>query len=259
MTKYTSGADALNALNATNEGNGGNSAEFASFKTGTVYKVRVMSAFDLIRFFSYGIYKKVNSFSAANPSTLNKNGFPESNLTSWDRAWKHYQDEKKAAADRGDAKAEEAAKQEAAKYRVKERYALGFINLETGEPIIVDLSKPQATTVHAVIKKQEKKLGRIAFELEKSGSGTSTVVSLTPLIDMEEDLTEVERKHFAAQDGKEFDMSLFDGLIYEADEKEMLENLVAAGFDLALIGESLGGGSQTAADEELSAEENFGF
>lgn len=100
MTKYTSGADALNALNATNEGGGGgNSAEFASFKTGTVYKVRVMSAFDLIRFFSYGIYKKVNSFSAANPSTLNKNGFPESNLTSWDRAWKYYQDQKKAAAD----------------------------------------------------------------------------------------------------------------------------------------------------------------
>ncbi|KLK98053.1 hypothetical protein XJ18_17640 [Bacillus pumilus] len=257
MTKYTSGADALNALNATNEGGGGgNSAEFASFKTGTVYKVRVMSAFDLIRFFSYGIYKKVNSFSAANPSTLNKNGFPESNLTSWDRAWKYYQDQKKAAADRGDAKAEEAAKQEAAKYRVKERYALGFINLETGQPIIVDLSKTQATTVHAVIKKQEKKLGRIAFELEKSGSGTNTVVSLTPLIDMEEDLTEAERKHFADQDGKEFDMSLFDGLIYEADEKEMIENLVAAGFNLALIGESLDGGAE---DVELPAGENFEF
>lgn len=239
MAQYSAGTAALDALNQTNDG-GGSGAEFASFKTGTTYKVRVLGAADLIRFYSYGIFKKVNSFVAQNPSVKNAKGFAVENFTPWDLASNYYADLKKQAEEAGNAAKAEDYKAEAGKYRAKERFALGFIDLTTGEPIIVDLSKKQAQGVHAVIKKQEKKLGRLAFELAKDGSGTSTVVSLSPIIDMDEDLTDKERENFAKYDGKEFDMALFDGLLFEADEKQQIENLVAAGFDISLIGLSLG-------------------
>jgi hypothetical protein len=248
MSQFQSGADALNSLNASNEGGNASSAEFASFKTGTTYKVRVLGTADLIRFYSYGIFKKVNSFVAKNPSVKNAKGFAESNFTPWDLASNYYSDLKRKAEDAGQSAKAEEYKAEAGKYRAKERYALGFIDLETGEPIIVDLSRKQAQGVHAVIKKYEKKLGKLAFELSKSGSSTSTVVSLSPVIDMDDDLTDKERENFAKQDEKTFDMTLFDGLLYEADEKQQIENLVAAGFDITLIGLSIGAGADGLSD-----------
>jgi hypothetical protein len=259
--QYQAGADALNSLNAINEGGAGSSAEFASFKSGTSYKVRVMGTADLIRFYSYGIFKKINSFVAKNPSVKNARGFAESNLTPWDKASKYYTDLAFQARDNGDVKKEEEYKAEASKYRAKERYALGFINLEDGAPIIVDLSKKQAQGVHAVIKKNEKKIfaGKAAFELEKNGSSTSTVVMLSPLsLDPEdEELTEKEIANYNKFAGKEFDMSLFEGLLYEAEEKEQIENLVAAGFDISLIGLSIGAKAEDVTpinDDEIATE-----
>ncbi|TFI48167.1 hypothetical protein E4O93_08945 [Diaphorobacter sp. DS2] len=130
---------------------------------------------------------------------------------------------------------------------------MGFIDLATGEPLIVDVSKKQAQALHAVITKFEKKLGKVAFELSKQGSGQSTTVSLTPFIDMDDDLSDKERENFAKYADKEFDMTLFDGLLFEADEKEQLNNLAVAGFDLSLIGESkpAEGSNDGLADEEL--------
>lgn len=235
MTQFQSGADAINALNATNEG-GGSKAEFSPLKSGSSYKVRVLGTSDLIRFYSYGIFKVINSFTAKNPSVKNARGFAESNLTPWDLAAKYYQDKKFAAEDAGQSAQAEKFGIEASKYRAKERYALGFIDLATGEPIIVDLSKKQAQGVHAVITKNAKKLDKVAFELSKQGSGTSTTVMLSVIFDLDEDLSDKERDNFAKLAGAEFDMTLFDGLLYEADDAEQIENLVRAGFDPSLIG-----------------------
>ncbi len=240
MSQYQAGADALDALNATNEGGASNKTEFASFKSGTAYKVRVLGTSNLIRYYGYGIYKKVNSFVAKNPSKKNAKGFPVDDLTPWDKAFQYYQDLKFKARDAGDSKAEEEYGNLAYQFKPKERFALGFIDLATGEPIIIDLSKKQAQAVHAVINKNAKKLDKVAFELSKNGSGQATTVMLNIIFDFDEDLSEKERENFAKFDGKEFDMTLFDGLLYEADEKEQIDNLVAAGFDITLIGMSIG-------------------
>jgi hypothetical protein len=208
----------------------------------------VLSTDNLISFYSYGIFKKVKSFVAKNPSVKNARGFAESNFTPWDLASNLYGELRKKAEDAGQTAKVEEYKAEAGKYRAKERFAFGFIDLTTGEPTIVDLSKKQAQGVHGVITKYASKLGKLAFELSKNGSSTSTVVTLSPVIDMDEDLSDAERANFAKHDGKEFDMSLFDGLLYEADETQMTENLVAAGFDIGLIGLSLGA-SNTQTDE----------
>src|SRR5699024_6057010 len=223
MSKYQAGADALSVLNQTDDG--GNSQEFAGFKSGTKYTVKVLGTADLITFYSYGIFKQVNSFVAKNPSKKSARGNPVEDYTPWDLAWKYHADKSEEFGDKHS--------QEAYKYKPKQRFAMGFIDLDTGEPIIIDLSKNQAQAVHGVIKRSEKRLDRMAFELEKTGASTSTVVSLTPIF--EEDLDEKQAKHFADAP-EEFDMNLFDGLLYEMDDDEQIEKLIEAGFDVSLIG-----------------------
>lgn len=239
MAKYQGGEDALNAL----ETEKGGDIEFYSLRSGTSVKVRVMGLRDMIRFRSYGIFKQVNSFVAEHPSVYSDKDFPKSNLTPWDKAFEHYSN---LAFEETNEKVQKELRQEGRKYIGKDRYALGFIDLSTGLPIIIDFSKKQAKSVHSVFKKNEKKLDKKAFEIEKSGSGTDTVVTATSL-DMD-DLDAKETKNFEKYDGAAFDMSLFESLLYEADEKEQVELLAQAGFDVTLIGYSLNDEEPTAAD-----------
>lgn len=239
MTKYQAGADALDALNASNDG--GNKTEFSKFSSGTTYYVKVLGTADLISFYSYGIFKQVNSFVAKNPSKKTANGFPIENLTPWDKAYKYHKDLSEDFSDHHG--------QEAAKYRPKQRFAMGFYDLDSGEPIIIDVSKAQAQAIHGAIKKFEKRLGKLAFELSKQGTSTSTTVSLTPVLDMDEDLTDKQRANFGKAP-ESFDMSLFDGLLYEADEAEQVELLSKAGFDVSLIGYSKAEQTETTGPDE---------
>lgn len=254
MTQYQTGADALAALTATNEG-GSSGMEFTSFKSGGNFKVRVMGAADLITFRSYGIYKQINSFVAKTPSIYSAKGFPESNLTPWDKASEYYS--KLAFDAEGDADKQKELRAEASKYRGKQRFALGFIDLDTGTPIIIDLSKKQAQAVHTVIKKNEKKLGTKAFELEKTGSDTSTQVIMSPL-DLD-DLTDKQQAKFAEWDEKAFDPQLFEGLLYEADETEQLRLLTQAGFNTALIGYGDATPTQNETGDNIPDEEDLPF
>ena len=242
MSKYISGSDALDSLNQTP--NTESKAEFSKFSSGTTYHVKVLGVADLISFYSYGIYKQINSFVAKNPSKKTPNGYPVENLTPFDKAYLYHKNLSKDFSD--------SHGQEAAKYRAKQRFALGFFDLDSGEPIIIDLSKNQAQAVHGAIKKYEKRLGRIAFELSKEGSGTATAVSLTPVLDMEEDLSDKQRANFDKAP-ESFDMSLFDGLLYEADDDEQIENLIKAGFDVSLIGLEAPAGDENSgiSDEEV--------
>lgn len=225
-SNYVAGADALDVLNQEND-SGGSGAEFSSFKSGTTYFVKVLGASDLIQFFSYGIFGKVNSFVAEKPSKKSKAGNPTEDLTVWDRAWKYHKDLSEEWTD--------AHGSEASKYRPKNRYAMGFFDLESGEPIIIDVSKNQAQAIHGNIKKYEKRIGQMAFELSKQGSGRDTTVSLSPVMFPEEDLSEAQQKNLDKAP-ETFDMSLFDGILFEADESQQIENLMQSGFDISLIG-----------------------
>lgn len=225
MAKFQAGADALNVLNQSDDG--GNKTEFTSFKSGSKYYVKVLGTADLISFFSYGIFGKVNSFVAESPSKKSAKGFPVEDLTPWDKAFKFHRDQSEEFSDKQGV--------EASKYKAKQRFAMGFYDLDSGEPIIIDVSKNQAQAIHGAIQKYEKKLGKLAFELTKQGQSTSTTVSLTPVLDFEDDLTDKQQENFGKAP-EEFDMSLFDGLLYEADETEQLKLLQQAGFDVTKIG-----------------------
>lgn len=263
MSNYESGADALNSLNSEGEG-GGNDAEFAKFNAGTSYTVKVLGTADLIKFYSYGIFKQINSFVAKNPSKKTDKGFPIDNLTSWDMAMKYHADKSEKFGDDDS--------QEAYKYRAKERYAMGFLDVDTGEPIIIDVSKPQALEINGTITEEKDKLDQLTFKLSKTGAGTATKVSLKKYvdvamvdkliaakIDVDDNLTDVQRKNFD-ESPEAFDMTLFEGILYEMDDDEMLEKLVQAGFDVSLIGldapKPEEGGEQ-ASDEGVEPEFEF--
>lgn len=229
MTQFTSGLDALNALNDTNEGGGkgGNSREFTSLKSGSKYIVRVIDKAAVQMAYSYGIFKQVNSFVAKEPSVKSPKGYPIENLTPWDKAWKYHKDLSKDFSDEHG--------QEASKYRPKARFAMAFFDLDSGEYIIVDVSKKQAQAIATVIAKNEAKLSKKAFELEKVGTGKSTSVMLSPL-DLD-DLTDKQRANFDKAPN-EFDHAVFNGIWYEQDETQQVALLRQAGFNPELIGYS---------------------
>jgi len=250
MSQFKKGAAALNALTSQSSGNSPTS-EFAKFNSGTTYKVKVKGTEDIMQYYGYGVFKKVNTFVAKNPSVRNERGFVVENPTPWDKASQYYYDLAKEAEAKGAPEPEvKALRQEGYKYAGKERYAMGFFDLTSGKDIVVDLTRNQAKDVYATILKYEKKLDKVAFELSKTGSRNEAKVTLTPIIDMDEDLTEEERKNFESAIGQPFNHALFDGLLYEADEKEQIESLVAAGFDISLIGLTLGGNSAESNEDD---------
>lgn len=224
MSEVKQGQAALDVLNQSDDdGDKG----YTSFKSGTTYVVKVLGTADLITFFNYGIYGEVDSFVPETPSKKSKKGYPVENLTPWDLAWKYHKDKSEHYQDEHGT--------EASKYRAKQRFAMGFYDLDSGEQVVIDVSKNQAQALHGSIKKYEKKLSKLAFELTKEGKKQNTTVSLTPLLDMDEDLTDKQRKAFDEAPA-EFDAALFEGINYEADYDEQVELLGKAGFDVSLIG-----------------------
>lgn len=238
MTNYTNGTDALNALTET----GGGDNSFTKFNVGSSYRVRALGLSDLFTYIGYGNQKKgVSTFAAKNPSKRDAKGYAVDKLTPWDLAEKHYRLQQFAELDAGNADKAKEFGTLANLYKGSPRFVLGFANIETGDLIAVDLSKAQAQAIHAVIKKYEKKIDKLAFDLTKTNPGSrpqDTKVELAPIIDFEDDLTDKEKAAFRSFDGKEFDKARFDGILYEMEDAEQYESLTQAGFDVKLIGYS---------------------
>lgn len=251
------------ALAPTTGDSGGSASLLTPFPSGTTFKVRVKTneagVYDAIaEYFGYGIFKKVNTFVPKNPAQRNAKGYVTGSPTVWDRASELLYADAKAAKEAGDLAKEDELKKEAALFKGKRKYLLAFANLETGEDIIVDLTPKQKEGVIAVITKYAKKLDKLAFELSKTGESTGTVVTLSPLLDFDEDLTEKERENFAKAGEKPFDFAEFDNTLYIADEEEQIKNLVIAGFDIARLGLSIGAGASNASNSAASAPTDAG-
>jgi hypothetical protein len=240
MSLFTKKGEAA-VTSATTEG-GSVESPIVSFKSGTTYKVRVKAVTDLAEYYGYGIFKKVNTFVPNPPAQRNERGYVVSDATVWDKASDLlYQDAKKAKESGAGEEAVKKIEQEAYNLRGKKRYLRAFGCLETGKDIVIDLSPKQEGVIYAAIKKYEKKLDKVAFEISKSGSGTNALVTFTPVLDMEEDLTEVERNNFDKVAEKLFDHELFETCLFAANSEEQIKNLVISGFDIGRLGLSHGG------------------
>lgn len=218
------------------------SSALYGLKSDTSVKVRVMSTKDIAKVMMHSVYQVFYSTPCAGDDY-----YDEATALL-------YNDAKNAATEK---EAEELKKQ-AGQLRAKPRYLCGFINLETGEPIIVDLSFNQKNVVSAAIKKYEKRLGKLAFELAKSGTGTGTTVTFSPVIDMEEDLTEKERQNFdkVAADYV-IPREYFTKSLYVKKPEEQLEDLRKFGFDISRLQIGEGEAEQEAQKQEADPTLDF--
>ncbi|EAD0633384.1 hypothetical protein NU07_00565 [Listeria monocytogenes] len=230
------GKDAISSLK--NEGQDGETkSKFSPLKSGTTFLVKALPMENIAAYDSYGIFKKVNSFEAANPSVKNAKGFAVDELTPWDLASQYYQNQVNALIDGGKDKEDADVKPlrtKASDYRAKRKYIIPFIDLEAGEVIYIDFTKNQAEVIIEAIETYENK-GRLEttpFELSKTGQKTKAKVSLRPTF--EEDLKGDAVKNFEELSAENVTVN-FDGLTFIADEKAQIESLIASGFDISLI------------------------
>jgi hypothetical protein len=192
------------------------------FKSGTTYKVRLASDKDFVEYHAASVFKVFYTSPVA-PGSLYQQATDAL-----------YADAKKAA-DAGDEAKSEELRDQAYQLKPKPRYLFGFIDLASGEPMIVDTSKAQAKVLIAAIDKYAKKLGKVAFELAKEGKGTSTTVSLSPVLDMDDDLSDAERKNFDEAADKTIADDLFENVLYVKDADEQAQDLTAFGFDTSRL------------------------
>lgn len=267
MSQFKFGMEAIEESN--NAGGGGKANnDFAKLPSGTTLKVKLGGLNAVMRYFGYGVYKRVNTFIAEKPSDRNEKGFVTGNHTPWDLASKYYYDrafkliEGIDNADEVKAIKESAAykkeSSEGYKYSGKPRYAVGLIDIEVGKEIVLDFTKKQfEDVIKPILIKYDNKRDKIAFEISKDGAGTNTKITIMPLLD---DLTDKEQANFDKFVGKEFNVKLFEGLLYEADEKTQIESLVAAGFDITLIGLSIGAKTSEPTDiGDVEETQDFNF
>jgi hypothetical protein len=208
------------------------------FNGGTTLKLRIKSAGDVVEYYAHGLFSpSVKTFAPQVTPERNAKGYVTANPSIWDQASDLLY--KEASAEKDEKKAE-TLRNSAYNLKSKPRYLFAFVNLETGEEAFVDLTKKQADGVLVAVKKYAKKIDTVAFELAKTGASTNTVVSLTPILDMGEDLTDAERANFDKVTAEPFDFAKFEDFVYLADEAEQTTNLVIAGFDIGRLGLSIG-------------------
>lgn len=140
-----------------------------------------------------------------------------------------------------DARKDPAAKaisDDAYTLKAKGRYMIGFFSLDTGEQVIVDVTENQGKEVVKQIEKYASKKDKIAFELYKSGSSTKTTVNLAPVLDMDDDLTDKQRKTFdkLVEDQPKFDDEVYGKIFAPRDHDGQVEDLRKFGFDLSRLG-----------------------
>lgn len=185
-----------------------------SLKSGTSFKVRVPSVDDVVEVYMHSVYDVFYSTPCVTRDDL------------YDQAVELLRGDQKLANDAGDTTLAEQLGKHAYNLTAKPRYLFGFINLEDGEPIIIDLSKKQAQGIITTIKKYEKRLNQLAFEISKTGSGQSTSVTINPLMFLEEDLTEKELKNFKATEGKEVPEEVYENCLYVKQEREIAQDVI---------------------------------
>ncbi len=198
-----------------------------SVKTGKVIKVRALPK-AVVKYFAHSAYKSFYTTPCTKPS-----GKPDLYDAACDLLYK----DAKAAEEAGKSEDEvKAIRDQAYALKAKERYMIGFVNLEDGQPIIVDFTATQGKAIVAVMKKYEKKIDKHAFELTKSGSNTDTKVVFSIVLDAEEDLKAKEFEQFEKSLGFEFPMEAFGEVLQINDKAKQIEDLKAFGFDVSRLG-----------------------
>lgn len=189
------------------------------FKSGTTVKVRVPASRPRASVKMHGAYKVFNSSPCTGADDL------------YCKAAEWYRNEANKAREAGD---EELNKEMYTKYnqlRGKPRVFVGFINLSTGEPIVIDLSTKQYEAIRKPLDKYSKKINDYPFELSKTGSGKDTAITLSIILD-DDELKANEIENFTKSADTDIDKEVFANCLIVHDDETQIKNLTAFGFDI---------------------------
>ena len=182
-------------------------------KPGTSYKVRIPSIEEVAEVYIHSVYEVFYSTPCTRDDL-------------YDKAVDLLYADAKKVQEAGDEEKAKELRRHANALKAKPRYLFGFINLEDGEPMLLDLSKKQAQGVITTIKKYEKRLDQLAFEISKTGSGQSTTVTFNPLMFLDEDLTPQELENFNKSKGKTIPEEVYANCLYVKNRGEQAEDLL---------------------------------
>lgn len=211
------------------------------FSSGKSYNVRVPDPIAFVEYNAHSVYKVFYTTPCTSAS-----GEKDLYCKATDMLFNDAKKAKEAGNDEQDEELRDLAHQ----LKKRPRYMIGFFSLETGEPIIIDVTKNQADAITDVMKKRKNRLNDYAFNVSKTGKGQSTKVALELILDPEEELEAEEQKHFKATEGKEFDEGLFEKVLSVAGEEQQIKDLEAFGFDVTRLG------VESTKDEETGEQES---
>ncbi|WP_407708513.1 hypothetical protein ACIU4M_00680 [Bacillus altitudinis] len=109
----------------------------------------------------------------------------------------------------------------------KARYCFVFASLETGELMALQVSKNQAKTIFSSLEEYEDNIADIAFNLKRTGSDTSTVYSLSPILKMKPE----QQEAFDKFNGVEVELEFFESILEPKSDEFLAKLLKEAGFD----------------------------
>lgn len=230
-----------------------------TFKSGSKFAVRVLPDC-FVMYKAHSVYKAFYT----TPCTKDATGKPDLYDRACDMLYKDAEALEKAGASEDEVK---KVRDRAYALKAKKRYLIGFVDLDTKQPMIIDVTENQAKDIIGEIKKKAKKIEKYPFILSKDGNGQATKVSLDiVLYDPDEDdkdpLTPQQRKHFEESAGFQFDFDLFEKVLKVNDEEQQIQDLIRFGFDVSRLGVDLKGadpeGNAKPEDKPKTAED-LGF
>jgi len=200
-------------------------------KSGDSIKVAILSAEDFGEYLQHGGFTLSNKYQVYNMPCLKHQGKPDL----YDKAVPLMYQDAEEAEKAGDKQKAEELRLLAGELRAKKRMLFGFVDLSTGEQIVVDVTKGQGENLVDTILEYEDSITEMPFLLEKKGSKANTVVSLSPIVNMKK-LTATEKANFEAVKGTQFDQTLFEKIFYVKPEEQQIQDLIKIGFDVSRIG-----------------------
>lgn len=200
-------------------------------KSGESIKVAILSAEDFGEYMQHGGYTLSNKYQVYNMPCLKHLGKPDL----YDEAVPLMYNDAKEAEKAGDKQRAEELRLIAGELRAKKRMLFGFVDLETGEQIVVDVTRGQGENLVDTILEYEDSITEYPFLLEKKGTKANTTVTLSPIVNMKK-LTKTEQANFEAVKGNKFDQSLFEKIFFVKPEEQQIQDLIKIGFDVSRIG-----------------------
>lgn len=198
--------------------------------SGDSIKVRIPSATDFKEYFSHGGYNLAQKFKIYNSVCTRHTGTPDA----YDKAVSvMYEDLDKM---------EEGTQEHIelkgllSELRAKRKMLFGFIDLASGDEIVLEVTGNQGDALATQIVEYEDSIQETAFKISKTGSGAQTTVNLMPIMNAAKGLNAQEKANFEATAGQVFNEELYEKVLFVKKEEDMVKDLVKLGFDVTRIG-----------------------